>query len=322
MKKSNLFLILSVLLFFFTGCAGVPAVDTILEKYPHTADFADSEETLRLYFPSFTDASWSEDHRYVIGGDGTVIILPDGEVMVIDGFYSSASEQYVDFIKSLGISHIDYLVLTHFHGDHAGSLPALIKEFDVDTVYTNGAYTNSSPTKRLQECISENGVTEIVIKEGDSFSLGGCTITVYSPDLSEEDLYKVYYEPGKTAKLINNTSLVFKMVYGDFSVLFAGDVYKGQDKKIVRKYGEELKSTILKVPHHGEFYTANSASFARAVQPEYGIVMDNRYVSTMGSIITNKYLSASSGRILFRDDAGYILAESDGTDYSLSAVRF
>lgn len=321
MQKRRCLLLMFVSLVFFTGCVGVPAAEIMLETYPHHTDFSADAGILKVYFPSFTDSSWSEENRYVIGGDGTVIILPNDEVMVIDGFYSAASAQYTDFIKSLGITHIDYLVLTHFHGDHSGSFPELIKTFNVDIIYTNGAYTDTAPTKELLDCIKENDVTEVVIKEGDFFTVGDCDITVYSPSLSEEDLYNVFNNPGKTAKMINNTSLVFKLEYGNFSILFSGDVYKGQDRKIVRKYGNELKSTLLKVPHHGEFYTANSGTFASVVQPEYGIVMDNRYVSTMGSVISNKYF-AYGGHILFRDDAGYILAESDGNSYSLSLESF
>lgn len=317
-KKSCLISLLFTIL--LTGCAGIPSVETILEKHPHQIELT-TNDTLKLYFPSFTDSSWTEENNRVIGGDGTIIILPDNEVMIVDGFYSWASDQYISFITSLGITHIDYLVLTHFHGDHSGTLPALIDAFGVDVIYTNGAYTDTTATHNLLASIEEHGVTEIVIREGDSFDLGDCHITVFSPDLSEEDLYNIYYNPGKTAKLINNSSLVFKLSYGSFSVLFAGDIYKNQDRKMTEKHGEALKSTILKVPHHGEFYTANSLSFSKAVQPEYGIVMDNRYVSTMGSIVSNRY-SLSGGTILYRNDAGFIFVESDGADYSISEERF
>ncbi|MBQ0165611.1 MAG: MBL fold metallo-hydrolase [Treponema sp.] len=321
MKKGKGFAVFFLVILFLYGCTGVPSVEVLLEKYPHSTEFPIEAPTLKIYFPSFTDDSWSEENNRVIGGDGSVIILPDDQVMIVDGFYNEASEDYIDFIKSLGIKHIDYLVLTHFHSDHSGTLPELIEMFDIDVIYTNGAYTDTAPTRRLLECIKENDVTEIVIKEGDIFSVGDCTITVYSPDLSEKDLYNVYHNPGKTAKMINDTSLVFKLEYDTFSVLFAGDVYKDRDRQITEKYGEELKSTILKLPHHGEFYTANSLSFAETVQPEYGIVMDNRYVSTMGSIVSNRY-ALSGGKVLYRNSAGFIFLESDGTSYSISEKDF
>ena len=52
---------------------------------------------------------------------------------------------------------------------------------------------------------------------------------------------------------IYNNSLVFKMEYNKFSILFTGDIEKVAEEAILKKYKEanDLKSTILKVAHHG-----------------------------------------------------------------------
>lgn len=73
---------------------------------------------------------------------------------------------------------------------------------------------------------------------------------------------------------INNNSLVAKLVYKDFSVLFTGDIEEIAEKAILEKYArhlEELKATVLKVPHHGS-KTSSTQDFLNAVKPKVALI--------------------------------------------------
>ena len=73
--------------------------------------------------------------------------------------------------------------------------------------------------------------------------------------------------------VLNNNSLICKLVYKDFSMLFTGDIEEIAEKTILKKYkgSKLLKSTILKVAHHGS-KTSSSKEFISAVQPQIALI--------------------------------------------------
>ena len=68
----------------------------------------------------------------------------------------------------------------------------------------------------------------------------------------------------------SNTSIVLRIVYGDTSFLFTGDAEREEEEDILDT-GEVLKSTVLKVGHHGSD-SSTSYPFLREVMPEYGVI--------------------------------------------------
>lgn len=312
MKKPH-FLSLFLYSLLFTGCVSKPA-NIMLQTFPHKKDLDSNKEKLQILFPEFTD-----ENGTVIDGDGYIIIFPDKKIMVVDGYYPSSAKKYSDYIKNLGYSKIDYLVASHFHGDHIGSLPQLIDDFEIGCFYSCGAPTGSSLSEELMNKINQRTINHIVLKEGDKLTFNQVSIKVYSPNLTESDIYNIKYNPGKTAKLINNSSLVFKLIYDNFSMMFTGDVYKNREKIIVKKYGKELESNLLKVAHHGDFYTTNSHTWISTVKPDYGIIISPRYAKHWwgGYLIRNRY-SLHNVLLLYNDKEGTIKVESDGIEYSIS----
>lgn len=72
---------------------------------------------------------------------------------------------------------------------------------------------------------------------------------------------------------INNNSLVLKMEYNKFSILFTGDIEKVAEEAILQKYRDTniLKSTILKVAHHGS-KSSSIAEFLEKVKPKIALI--------------------------------------------------
>ena len=106
---------------------------------------------------------------------------------------------------SLGISKLDYLVLTHGDYDHAGEALTIMDEIEV-----NNVFFNSNELNTLEEKIWNSSSSHYKLKEGDSFSLGKFNFLVISntyPD--ENDSSIVLYST------INNKKLLFM---GDASI--------------------------------------------------------------------------------------------------------
>lgn len=312
MKNNRFFYILSIC-FFICGCK-TPPIQKVLTTMPVQPRVAQTQQNLKIYFPEFY-----EKRGKVYGGDGIVIIFPDNKVMIIDGFVPGAAEQYIDFLHSLGIEKIDYLVATHYHSDHIGTFPKIIEEFEIVDFYSNGAPLDTEVSDLLIKTLEEKQINHIILKEGDHLDFGtDCYAQIFWPTLTEQDLYEIHSKPGRTAAKRNLSSLVTKLTYKDFSILFPGDVYKVGEKQLVEKYGSQLKSTILKASHHGEWYTANLPEFVQTVSPDYGIIQDNRYIT---SVISNIYKKAGS-KILYRLTYGYMLIETDGINYQISEKSY
>lgn len=74
-----------------------------------------------------------------------------------------------------------------------------------------------------------------------------------------------------TENPLNNNSIVLKLTYGSFQMLFTGDIEQIAEKRIVEEYGENLKSTIIKIAHHGS-KTSSTEEFINAVKPQIALI--------------------------------------------------
>lgn len=68
-------------------------------------------------------------------GDCTFIELPDNTTVMIDASVSAYSDHIIDYVKALGVSQIDYFILTHSDNDHAGGARAVFDAFEIKNVY-------------------------------------------------------------------------------------------------------------------------------------------------------------------------------------------
>lgn len=312
--KKFLFLLTVI---FFAGCKSFPDENFVQEQLENcnSTDFSAEEQKslLKFYFPTFQD-----DFGNVIDGDCTVVVFPDNSTMVIDGLSKTAENQLVEYLQALGISKIDYLVASHFHEDHIGSFPMLIDSFEVRNIYTNGGYIDTKASSAFVEKMEHSDLHENILEEGDELNVCGCNIKVFSPILSDQDKYNLFYNPGRTAKLINDSSLVFKLTYGNFSILFTGDLYKNKSLALVQKYQKDLAATILKVPHHGDYYTTNVPAFISEVNPECAVILDCRYVKRQfgGRVVVRRYKKLNVP-LIFCEEEGEIKILTDGEKYQI-----
>ncbi|MCX6349539.1 MAG: hypothetical protein NTV79_08600, partial [Candidatus Aureabacteria bacterium] len=111
----------------------------------------------------------------------------------------------------------------------------------------------------------------------------------------------------------NNCSIVARLAYRDFSVLLTGDAEEPAEKEILSR-GGPLKSTILKVAHHGS-RSSTSARFLSAVSPRLAVISvgpGNSYNLPRPEIL--RRLESAGAEILRTDESGAIVVSTDGRD--------
>ena len=187
-------------------------------------------------------------------GDATLIRTKDQTIMIDTGDIDER-DRLVQLLKERDIKTIDKLIITHPHADHIGGAYALFKNFTVKEVYDNGDDTTTQTYRTYLKNIKQQSIPRHQLKAGDEVDFGsGVTFKVFSP--TEQMI--------KTEKDLNNNSIVGQLRYGEFTMLFTGDAEKEAEDAILKQYGNEVKSLVLKSPHHGS-RTSSSDAYLKAV---------------------------------------------------------
>lgn len=188
-------------------------------------------------------------------GDASLIYTKD-EIIMIDTGDVDERDQLIKLLKERDISTIDKLIITHPHADHVGGAYAVFKNFKVKEVYDNGDTTTSKTYQTYLKNIKEQNIPYHQLKAGDNVDFGGgVSFKVFSP--TEKML--------KNDDDLNNNSLVGQLCYNDFTMLFTGDSEREAEQTMVKTYGNELQSDVLKSPHHGS-RTSSSDDYLKTVK--------------------------------------------------------
>lgn len=201
-------------------------------------------------------------------GDCTFVITPGNKTILIDGGGSNSKQFDVGknillpYILDKGYTKIDYIFISHFDQDHVGGILTILQELKVGKVIVAKQKENSENYKKFLELLQKKKIVVKQVKSGDIINI--------ERSISIKILF-----PTDTLILdnpLNNNSIVCKLVYNNFSVLFTGDIEAIAEKNILKLYNKEiLNSTILKVAHHGS-KTSSTEEFLNEVSPEIALI--------------------------------------------------
>lgn len=188
-----------------------------------------------------------------LSGDATLLIAPDGTTMLIDTNLPSVGGRLVDYLNRLGISKLDYVMLSHTDLDHIGGLDVLMNYMDIGQILINEAPNYSQITGRAGRSIAaaqEKGITITRLHAGMNLDFGGVHMETLWP-AADFSWTPPDNSASTTATTINSGSLVVKFTYKKASFLFAGDIYVKQEDELLDQYGEAIQADIVKMSHHG-----------------------------------------------------------------------
>ena len=181
-----------------------------------------------------------------------------------------------------------------------GGLLYIMQEIKVNNVIIGKQYETCENYKKFIEIVKKKNIKVNVVEAGQKINI-------------ERNLFFDVLWPGSdnmiSENAINNNSLVCKLKYKNFSMLFTGDIEEIAEKAILAKYSKNkniLKADVLKVAHHGS-KTSSTIDFLKAVKPNYAVIgvgKDNNFGHP--SDITIQNLKDMGVKIYRTDEIGEI----------------
>ena len=246
-------------------------------------------------------------------GDAILIRSPNGRTMLIDGgnSLSDGTGIIIPKLREWGAQQLDVMVATHPDADHISGLPAVLESFPVATVALTGQVHSTLIYERFLTDIRNLQVNAIQVRTGTTIPFDAALqLDVLGPD----DRFASV--PGDN----NNASIVIRLKYGLVSFLFTGDA-EGDEEQAILARGADVRSTVLKVGHHGS-RTSTGEAFLTAVAPQLAVIsvgQGNRYGHPAQE--TLDLLSRHNVQVFRTDLSGTITMTTDGASITVTPER-
>ncbi len=246
--------------------------------------------------------------HYIDVGQGDSILIQNKNLnMLIDGGTRESAEKLLSYLKSNNISTLDYVVATHPHEDHIGSLDDVINNFDVGNVWMPKKSASTRVFSDLAQAISNKGLKAKQPEVGSSIKLADVNITVLAPVRDD------YTDT-------NDWSIGLKVEYKNNSFILTGDAESTSESDILET-NLNLKADVLKAGHHGSS-TSTSEQFLAKVNPTYAVISLGEGNSYGHPHIETLQKFKDNNIIVYRTDRnGTIVANSDGNKITFDVEK-
>jgi competence protein ComEC len=250
-------------------------------------------------------------------GNSALIQTPQGRHILVDGggfaelsAFDTGKYILAPFLWQNKIDTLDYIILSHPESDHLNGLIYILNNFKVHTFIKNADMRETEAYKKLMETCKKNRIRIWEPSErGEAIYLGQTAVIF----LETAD----HYASGD----LNNNSLVFRISYKRFSMLFPGDILSAREKSLAGKNALNLHSNILLSPHHGSS-SSSTEIFLDKIMPKSVIIScgrNNRYKFPHPDVL-KRY--NDMGIHIFRTDRdGAVFISSDGLDYGIKTHK-
>lgn len=231
----------------------------------------------------------------------SILVSNNNQNMLIDCGPNGKGDEISAYIKNLGISEINYLVITHTDADHLGGCEEILKNFNVSMVFMDGQVKDTASYRDVLKLID----TEQLIIPDVCFStnLGMGLIQFIHGNVNSDNA--------------NQNSLVLTMKYGKTSFLFTGDCDSNCEKALLN---QKIDVNFLKVAHHCSEY-GTTEEFLEKTTPGIAFISvgKNSYGHPTQSCLSR--LNQKGIQIYQTDLNGNIILKTDGENYWISSEK-
>ena len=248
-------------------------------------------------------------------GDSALIVTPTGNQVLVDGGpeAESAIHALVGPMPA-GDRSLDIVVLTHLDADHSRGLLEVLDRYRVGSVLVGMENPDAALYPQWLAGLERQSPTKISVQAGHRIIL--------EPGLRLEVLNPPAKPFGGTVGDQNNNSVVLRIMYGEVSFLLAADIEATVENYLTRS-NRDIKSTVLKVAHHGS-RTSTTPEFLARVDPVVAMVSvgeNNRFAHPHPDVVQRVEESLGNGGIFRTDKHGTVEFVSDGEQLWVSTTR-
>jgi beta-lactamase superfamily II metal-dependent hydrolase len=237
----------------------------------------------------------------VEGGQATLHVSPSGQSMLVDagypGFGGRDAGRIVAAATQAGLQRIDYLVVTHYHGDHVGGVPELAARIPIRTFVDHGPTSERGQKIEalMQPYLQARGTgAHLEVKVGDRIPVDGLDLRVVT---SNAALLSVPLEGGGTPNprcadftpMKDETSddaysVGTVTAYDRFRIINLGDLSWNQEYGLVCPTNRIGTVSVLLATQHGDEETGSPA-FVYALQPKAVLTNNGPKKSVVGPLV-------------------------------------
>ena len=235
-------------------------------------------------------------------GDAALVRTPGRQYVLIDGGPGDAVLGELAGVMPFFARRIDVVMLSHPHADHLDGLIEVLERYDVGVVMMTGVSYGYKGYERFLEVIEERDV-EVIFVNGE--------VDYLLDDVVLDIVYPFESLAGRAFENVNNSSISFRLLYGERSFYFSGDLeVEGEEALVASTL--DVRSDVLKAGHHGS-RTSSSEPLLDLVQPLWAVIscgVDNQFLHPHAETITH---FQKRGVTIYRTDLdGRVELKSDG----------
>lgn len=197
-------------------------------------------------------------HFIDVGQADCILVQSEGENMLIDAGNNDDAQAIVSYLHKQQVTELDYVIGTHGHEDHIGSMDTVIEQFEIGEFFLPA---QTYETKSYDDVIKAAEMKGLEIKKPkyrEKEKLGSAEFIFITPDASKE------YED------LNDSSIGIRLNDGKHSFLMCGDISAAMEQELIRSR-IYLHADVLKISHHGSSDTS-SLAFLKKVDPGYAVI--------------------------------------------------
>lgn len=223
----------------------------------------------------------------VEGGQSTLFVAPSGESLLMDvgwgGFNHRDGNRIAAAAKAAGVKKIDYLVISHYHADHAGGILDVAGKFPIRNFVDHGDTTETGQDAKVlfNEYTSARAKgNHVLVRPGDVIPIkglevhvlaaGGETLAAPLTGAGEANPSCATYQAKDEPATENQRSIGLLISYGNFRILDLGDLTTSREHDLVCPANKIGTVDVFVSSHHmGE--TANTPQLLQAIRPKVAI---------------------------------------------------